>query len=322
MKEAKKPIQDVLKDIHIPPFFSGSLFFIVFIIILVFLGFNSYYKIEEQEQAVLTTFGVAKAVTKSGLHFKIPIIQKVQKVNTTIKGFSIGYDQNSNRASEDESLMITNDYNFVNVDFYLTYRVSDPVKAVYASQNPELILKNIAQGCIRTTVGSYTVDDVLTTGKAQIQSTIKDSIAKKLEEHDIGLKLENIEMQDAEPPTTEVMQAFKAVETAKQGRETSINNANKYRNAKLPEAEAQIDQILQQAESEKSRRINEANAQVSRFNAMYAEYVKNPKLTKQRMFYEAMEDILPDLKVIIDGGDRTNTMLPLDSFTNNTRGGE
>ena len=105
------------------------------------------------------------------------------------------------------------------------------------------------------------------------------------------------------------MEAFKAVETAKQGKETSINNANKYRNEKLPIAEADADQILQEAEATKQERINEANAQVAMFNAKFEEYEKNPEVTKKRMFYEAMEGILPQLRVIIDGTDSTTTML-------------
>lgn len=103
--------------------------------------------------------------------------------------------------------------------------------------------------------------------------------------------------------------AFKAVETAKQGKETSINNANKYRNEKLPIAEADADQILQEAEATKQERINDANAQVAMFNAKFEEYEKNPEVTKKRMFYEAMEGILPQLRVIIDGTDSTTTML-------------
>ena len=127
-------------------------------------------------------------------------------------------------------------------------------------------------------------------------------ITETLEQQDIGLMLVNISMQDAEPPTQEVIEAFKAVETAKQGKETAINNANKYRNEKLPEATAQADQIRQEAEASKQQRINEANAQKVRFEKMYEEYVKNPLITKQRMFYEAMEEVLPDVRLIIDDG--------------------
>lgn len=291
---------------------------IVFVVLLVlFCALNSTYQIREQEQAVLTTFGKAQAVTTPGLHFKIPFIQKVTKVNTTIQGFSIGYDQETNEVVEDEAIMITSDYNFIDVDFFVEYKVSDPVKAIYASEDPTLILKNMAQSCIRTVIGSYDVDSVLTTGKNEIQSNIKEMIMKKLEQQDIGVQLVNITIQDSEPPTTEIMEAFKKVETAKQGKETAVNNANKYRNEKIPTAQAEADRIVKDAEAYKEERINEATGQVARFESMYAEYIKNPTVTKQRMFYEAMEEVLPDLKVIIDSsdGDGVQKMLPLEPFS-------
>lgn len=310
-------------------YFKGSkkiikrvLYPILLLLLLLLLSVNSIYTIREQEQAVLTTFGIATPVTDSGLHFKIPFIQQVHKVNTTIQGFSIGYD-NGNNSNEAESLMITSDYNFVNVDFFVEYKISDPVKALYASEKPVVILKNIAQSCIRTVIGSYDVDSVLTTGKNEIQSVIKERIIAQLNLHDIGIQLVNITIQDSEPPTAEVMEAFKAVETAKQGKETSINNANKYRNEKLPEAEAKADQILQNAEAAKEQRINEANGQVARFNAIYEEYIKNPVITRQRMFFEAMEDILPSLKVIINGTESSvDTLLPLEPFSSNNTSSE
>lgn len=325
---------------------KGKWFGIIIVVMIIAAVFASggMYTINEQQQAVLTTFGIPKAVTQPGLHFKIPVFQEVQLVDTTIQGFPIGYrngeegsdyeqdryehsyeelqyDENGNIISsngetvEDESLMITSDYNFVNVDFFVEYKVADPVKAVYASKDPVVILKNIAQSCIRNVIGSYDVDSVLTTGKNEIQNAIKDAILQQLELHDIGLSLINITIQDSEPPTQEVMEAFKAVETAKQGKETALNNAEKYQNEKIPQAQAQVDKIKQEAESTKQARINEANAEVAKFNAMYEEYTKNPEVTKKRLFYETMEDLLPDLKVIIDGSDgNMTTILPLDSL--------
>lgn len=298
---------------------AGLYIKIVVIVLLALILVNaSYYTIQEEEQAVVCTFGSPKAVSAPGLHFKIPFIQTVTKVNTTIQGFSIGYDDGDN--STPDSLMITSDYNFIFVDFYAEYRVTDPVKALYASQDPADILNNIAQNCIRTTIGSYTVDSVLTTGKNEIQSNIKQMILDKLEAYDIGIQLVNITIQDATPPTLEVENAFKAVETAKQGKETALNNANKYRNEQIPNAEAESDKILQDAEAARQERINEANGQVARFNSMYEEYVKYPEVTKKRMFYEAMEDVLPELKVVIQSKDgTTSTILPLDSFTDNSQ---
>lgn len=295
---------------------------IIAAIIVIILAFNCTYTVKEQEQAVLLTFGNASTVSESGLHFKIPFVQRVRKVDTTIQGFTMGYNENTNTTIEDESLMITSDYNFINVDFFVEYQVSDPIKALYASENPEEILKNIAQSCIRTVIGNTPVDDVLTTGKSEIQAQIKTMITQRLDENDIGIFLVNITMQDAEPPTEEVMQAFKAVETAKQGKETALNNANKYKNEQIPAAEANVDKILQEAEADKQERINEANGQVARFNKMYEEYIKFPEVTKQRMFYEAMEEVLPSLEVIIDSGDGSvQKLFPIGSFANiNTSG--
>lgn len=285
----------------------------IFVVIVVF---NCAYQVKEQEQAVLLTLGKASTVSESGLHFKIPFIQNVIKVDTTIKSFTLGYDLASGSSIEDESLMITSDYNFINVDFFVEYKVSDPILAVYATEDPEVVLKNIAQSCVRTVIGNSAVDSVLTTEKGQIQTDIINMVTERLNELNIGVYLVNITMQDAEPPTIEVMEAFKSVETAKQGMETALNNANKYKNERIPAANAQVDKILQQAEATRQERINSANAQVAEFNAMYEEYIKYPDITMRRMFFEAMADILPEMDVVIDAGDGTiQKLLPLDTFT-------
>lgn len=296
--------------------FKNFVILLVIVLILAVFGFGSFYTIKEQEQAVITTFGKAKTVSEAGLHLKIPIIQKVNKVDTTIRAFSIGYVEQTNQTIESEAIMITRDFNFVNVDFYVEYKVSDPIKYLYASSDPVSILKNIAQSHIRTVVGSFDVDSVITAGKYEIQAKIKEEILENLLEQDIGLMLVNITIQDSEPPTIEVMEAFKSVETAKQDKETAINTANKYRNEKLPQAEAEVDKILQEAQSTKIKRVNAAEAEVARFNKMYDEYLKYPLITKERMYYEAMEDILPNLKVIIDNENSSiNKFLPLEPFT-------
>lgn len=278
------------------------------------LGFNSVYSINEQENAVVTTLGSPQAVTTPGLHFKIPFIQQVRRVDMTIKGLGIGYVPGTSESIPDESLMITSDYNFVNVDFFVEYRVTDPVKFLYSSQQPEMILKTLAQSYIRDTIGMYPVDEIITTGKSQIQSEIKEKIMARMEAEDVGVQLVNITIQDAEPPTAEVLTAFKEVETAKQGKETAVNNANKYRSEQLPAAEAQADQIVQRAEGERQARINEASGQVARFESMYAEYMQYPLITKQRMYYEAMEELLPGMKVVIQSEDgETLNMFNMDA---------
>jgi len=287
---------------------------IVAAIVAFVVGTNCYYVLDEENYAVVTTLGRAEAVSQAGLHFKIPFVQSVRKVSKVIMGMPIGYDAETGESILEECIMITKDFNFVNTDFYLEYMVSDPVKYLYASEDPEATLKMLAQSYIRDTVGIYNVDDVITTGKAEIQSAIKEKLTERMMAEDIGLSVVNITIQDAFPPTDEVMNAFKNVENAKQGKETAINNANKDRNEKIPLAEAECDQIIKNAEAQKEARVNEAEGQVSRFEQMYEEYSKYPLITKQRMFYETMEDVLPNLKVyVMDEGD-TQKLLPLDDF--------
>ena len=161
----------------------------------------------------------------------------------------------------------------------------------------------------------YTVDEAMTTGKSAIQADVKDKMVKELQNQNIGIQVVNITIQDAEPSTQEIILAFKEVETAKQSAETKINQARKYANEQLPAAEAEVDRIIQNAEAQKAVRVAEAQGQVALFNAMYDQYIQNPLITKQRMFYEALESIMPDLKVIITDGS-TQTMLPVESFAN------
>lgn len=297
-----------------PRFVKKLGWIIPLLLILAVLGMDSFYTLKEDQYAVLTTFGKPTAVSASGLQPKIPIIQQVTKVSKSIQGFPLGYRPGGENV-EEESLMITYDYNFVNVDFYVEYRVTDPIKFLYNSQDPIGILKMLCQSYIRDTIGLYDVDSVITTGKSEIQSAIKQKVTDRLDKEDIGIQLVNITIQDAEPPTYEVQQAFTAVETAKQSAETAVNNARKYANEVLPAANADADQIIKKAEAYKQSKINEATGQAARFTELYNEYEKYPLITKQRLFYEAMEDILPDMKLFILNEDtNVQTALPLESF--------
>ena len=300
-----------------PARFGRNMVFILLALVIVYLMGGSVYSLKENEYAVVTTFGVPTVVGEPGIHVKVPFVQQMMRVPKTINGFSIGYDKETNESIDAESFMITRDYNFVNVDFYAEYRVTDPVKYMYHSQDPVAILKMLTQSYIRDTIGLYDVDSVITTGKNEIQASIKEKIMTRLDQEDLGIQLVNITIQDAEPPTAEVIDAFKNVENAKQGKETSINKANQKRNEDIPAARAKVDETLKTANAKAEKRINEAKGQVARLNELYAESKKYPLITKQRMFYETMEDILPDMKVIITNSDgSTQTMLPLESFAN------
>ena len=296
---------------------------VVVIAALLVAAGSCFYTVDDKQQAVVTTFGKVTDVTDAGLHFKLPFgIQKVDKVDVNVyQKIELGYSSSGENAyvtNTNESTMITGDYNIVNVDFFVEYKISDPVQYLYSSNEPEMILRNLIQSQVRNVVGSTSVDAVLTDGKESIQSQVKVLVTEILAEYDIGLTLVDVRIQDSEPPTQQVIEAFKAVETAKQQAETVVNDAKAYQNAKLPDAQAQADQLIQNAQFLRQARINEATEQVAMFNAMYAEYALNPEITRSRMYYEMIAKVLPGVKLYINAGDGTgvNMLLPLENLVN------
>ena len=298
---------------------------VVLVIALAMAAMTCFYTVDDKQQAVVTTFGKVTDVTDAGVHFKLPFgIQQVQKVDVNVyQKIELGYSSDG-ATVEKESTMITGDYNIVNVDFFVEYKISDPVAYLYSSNEPELILKNLIQSQVRNVVGSTSVDAVLTDGKENIQMQVKDLVSGILSECNIGLTLVDVKIQDSEPPTLEVIEAFKAVETAKQQAETVVNDAKAYQNAQLPQAQAEADTLIQNAEYLKQKRINEAKEQVAMFTAMYEEYARNPEITRSRMYYEAIQEILPDVKLYINtsaSGDDVQMLLPLESLVDTASNG-
>ena len=315
-KEPKKPVKPVNgKKV-------GQILLFSLLVALVILGaMTSFYTVDDKQQAVVTTFGKVTDITEPGLHFKMPFgIQQAHHVDVNVyQKIELGYASIPNggtTTNTEESTMITGEYNIVNVDFFVEYKISDPVAYLYSSTEPEMILRNLIQSQVRIVVGSAAVDSVLTAGKESIQMQVKDLVSEILAEYNIGLTVVDVRIQDAEPPTHEVIEAFKAVETAKQQAEAVVNEAMAYQNAQLPNAKAKADQLLQNAEFLKQKRINEAIEAVAMFEAMYAEYIQNPDITKARMYYEAISQILPGVKLYINtgNGDGIDMLLPLESL--------
>ena len=312
MENQKSPVQKVMQIILI-----AAVALAVLIAVM-----TCFYTVDDKQQAVVTTLGRVSDITDPGLHFKLPFgIQQVDKVDVNVyQKIELGYVTNkdgSTTTKTGESAMITGDYNIVNVDFFVEYKISDPVAYLYSSNDPELILRNLIQSQVRNVVGSSNVDSVLTDGKENIQMQVKDLVTQILQEYEIGLTLVDVRIQDSEPPTVEVVEAFKSVETAKQQAEAVVNEAIAYQNAQLPNAQAKADQLISNAEYLKTKRINEAIQQVAMFSAMYEEYAQNPDITKSRMYYEAISEILPDVKLYINTAEDSSDvqmLLPLDSL--------
>lgn len=305
------------KKTHKPFTLKGRNIVLVLILALaVYLVSTGIYTVKESEQAVIQTFGKYTATTGPGLHVKLPWpIQEVTilQVQRTQK-MELGYYQDDTgiyHSEEDDSLMITGDMNVVNIDFFMEWKISDPLKYLYASEKPEAILRNLLMASVRSVVGTKSIDDALTSGKYEIQNEVQEMMVEKLKENDIGVQIIDVKVNDSEPPTEEVAKAFRDVETAKQEMEMAINRAAEYRNRRLPEAKSQADRLVKDAEAYKASRVAEAEGLRDRYLAIYNEYKNFPEISRSRMYLEVLERTLPGIKVIVDEGGDVSKYLPL-----------
>lgn len=297
-------------------FKRGSLLLFLLVALALYLISTGVYTVKESEQAVIQTFGKYTSTTGPGLHLKLPWplqeatilpVQRTQKME-------LGYYQDDTgvyHSEQDDSLMITGDMNVVNIDFFMEWKISDPVKFLFASEQPESILRNLLMASVRSVVGSKSIDEVLTSGKYDIQNEVQDMVMTKLEENDIGIHVLDVKVNDSEPPIEEVAKAFRDVETAKQERDMTINRAIEYGNRRLPEAKSKADRLIKDAEAYKASRVAEAEGLRDRYLAIYNEYQNFPEISRSRMYLEILEKTLPGVNVIVDQGGDVAKYLPL-----------
>jgi membrane protease subunit HflK len=209
--------------------------------------------------------------------------------------------------------MITGDENIVLADMVVQWRISDPGKFLFASSDPEEVLRNATSTALRSTIGSSKIDDALTTGKAAIEGKIRESLVATITKYDLGITIVATQLQDVSLPTQEVQDAFTGVTTAREQMNTTINKANQYRNKAINEAKGEKDAMISNAEGDKATRLGQAKGDVAVFNKLYAEYKTMPDVTSDRLTLEAMDLILGKAKVYItDGSGSTVQYLPLD----------
>ena len=208
---------------------------VLFAILHLIAVLTSWYTVDESEQAVVITFGQAdETITDSGLHFKLPWpIQKVEILSKETFSLQFGYKQNADGTLETfdkETKMITGDENIVLTDLVVQWRITDPKKYLFNSQNPKDILHSATSSAIRSVIGSSTIDEALTDGKAEIEANTRDLLVSLLEKYDIGISVLGVKLQDVELPNAEVRAAFTAVTDARETKNTKINEAKKYEN--------------------------------------------------------------------------------------------
>lgn len=310
--DAKKKVIDISPKLN--KMNKKVLYFIPFLIILGLILSTSWYMVQPDSVGVVWTLGKITTVTKPGLHFKAPF--PAQWVNiipsTKILREEIGFKTVSpggpNRPAEyeiikPEAQMLTGDENIVFIEFIAQYKISDPIRYLKNISHPSETFEKAAEAAMRLVIGQSTIDDALTTGKALIQDQVQMELQQILDTYQSGISVVAIQLQNVNVPN-EVQAAFKKVVDAKEEKQARINKAQQYRNTKLPEAQGEAQKYIEDAEGYKYSRVENAKGDVARFAALQKEYSLSKNVTKTRLYYEMLNEVLPQIEhVYITDGD-------------------
>jgi membrane protease subunit HflK len=293
---------------------------VIIIILVLIVGFTSFYTVEPEEVALVLRFGKFDRSTDPGLHFKLPFgLEAVQKVPVQRQwkeefGFRTlragQRSQYTTRPYAEEANMLTGDLNAANVEWVVQYRVVDPYKFLFQVRSPQDTFRGMSEAVMRSVVGDRTVNEVLTVGRAEVATMVEVELQELCDQYDIGISVDQVVLQDVNPPDP-VKPSFNEVNEAQQEREKLINQAQSEYNRVIPRAQGEALQTIQEAEGYALQRINEARGDSARFVALFDEYRKAPEVTRKRIYLETMAELLPELKgkVIIDKD--VKNMLPL-----------
>jgi membrane protease subunit HflK len=299
-----------------------KLVLIVPLFLLIAVGaLTSYYIVQPEEEAVVKRFGLVVAQKEPGLHFKLPFgIDSAQMVPTArvlkqefgfrTQGIDGRTSYRKDRMHRDESLMLTGDLKVIDVEWVVQYRVSDPDKFLHQVRDPEQTLRDVSESVMRRIVGNSLGSDVLTEKRVQVANLSRTELQKAMEYFDLGIQISTIELQDVTPPEP-VKPAFNEVNQAEQERERFINEAEKRRNQVIPRAEGQARQVIAEAQGYAAKRVNAAKGEADRFTAVYEAYLDAPDVTRQRMYLEMIDQVLPQAGRIFIMDENQTKPLPL-----------
>ncbi|MDE2488529.1 MAG: FtsH protease activity modulator HflK [Alphaproteobacteria bacterium] len=276
---------------------------------------SGVYVVQPNEEAVVTTFGAYSRSAGPGLRYHLPApIEQVQKVAVTnLNRIDIGGTPDAE--TPQESLMLTSDENIVNLTFSVTWRVSDAARYVFSTRNPEEAVKAVAESAMREVIGTTPLDQIMTTGRGQVETQTADLMQKTLDSWGAGVSVVGVQIRSAGPPP-EVIAAFRDVSNAEQDRDSSVNEANTYANRVVNEAKGDASKLVQAAQAYREQAVREATGDASRFSQILSQYRRAPAVTRERLYLETMERVLAHSnKVIVSGkGTTAPIILPPDVF--------
>jgi membrane protease subunit HflK len=290
---------------------------IIGLVVLVGLWLASgIYMIQPSEQGVVLLFGAYQSTSNSGLNYHLPYpIEQVFVVPvTTVNRAEIGYSSSA-QTDEDsgdvslayqdvpaESEMLTGDQNIVDINCAVFWRIGNAQAYLFNTRNPDLTVKDVAESVLREVIGRNNLDDVLTTGRAQIEQAVQQQTQAVLDRYGSGVEIDEVQLQRVDPPP-DVLDSFRDVQRAHTDAERMINQADAYANTVVPTAQGTAAQIVANAQGQKQAAIANAMGETQRFLSVLAAYRAAKDITLQRLYIETMEDVLSHAKVtVVDPG--------------------
>jgi len=291
---------------------------------VVLWGLSGFYIVDEGTRGVETRFGAYVTTTEPGLNWRFPTpIEQVQIVDVqNVQVVEVGYRSGGRQGTGSvprEALMLTKDENIVDVRLAVQYQVKAAKDYVFNVLNPSATLKQVTESALRGVIGHSTMDFVLTEGRSVIVAEIQSQVQKATHRYAPGVVISSVNLQDAQPPE-QVQGAFEDAIKAREDEQRLINEAEAYSNEVVPVARGAASRKTQEAEAYKERVIAEATGEVSRFTQLLKEYKKAPKVTRQRMYLESMEEVLSNTSTVMVDVKGSNNLLylPLDKLGNRT----
>jgi membrane protease subunit HflK len=289
-------------------------------ILVLAILFTSFFTVNPEEVGIILRFGKYTRTVSPGLNFKLPLgIETVTKVpverqlkqefgfRTKEAGVRSSYGR---RDYQQESLMLTGDLNAAEVEWIVQFRIADPYKFLFKVRNAVTTFRDMNEALMREVVGDRSVNEVLTVGRVEIANTVTERLQALCDQYEMGIKVDQVVLQDVNPPDS-VKPAFNEVNEAQQERERLINQARSEYNKVIPKARGDAARVIEESRGYAVERVNQARGEAAKFNAVFREYSKAPEVTRQRIYLETLNDVLPRVgrKLITD--EKTTGILPL-----------
>lgn len=307
-------------EIKLPQIKKGVVKLVVVGVIILILLASSFYQIRPEEIGLILRFGKFVRTTEPGLHIKIPLVEKLEKVpvqrqlkmefgfRTITPGIRTEYRVTPESARE--AVMLTGDLNVAVVEWIVQYKIKDAYKYKFKIRDVDSTFHYMNEAVVRKVVGDSSVDEVITIGRARIANEAKEELQKLCDLYEIGIEVSQLILQDVNPPDP-VQPSFNDVNESLQEKERKINDARAEYNQIIPKAKGEAEQVISASEGYAMERINRAQGDANRFKNIYREYARAPLVTRKRLYLEAINQILPKIskKIIFD--ENQKNILPL-----------